>query len=192
MRARHIHVFGASGSGTSSLAAALAARHGHRHLDTDDFYWMPTDPPFQAVRPRAERLTRLEAALERWPTWVLSGSLCGWGDPLIPRFDLVVFLWVPTDVRMARLRAREQQRYGAEAIAPGGSLHRGHVEFMSWAAGYDDGGPGMRSRAMHEAWLAALPTPVVRLDGDRPLEEQLALLQRRVLESEGASDGSRR
>ena len=46
MRSRRIHVLGASGSGTSSLAAAIARRHGHRHLDTDDFFWMPTDPPY--------------------------------------------------------------------------------------------------------------------------------------------------
>ena len=44
--------------------------------------------------------------------WVLSGSLSGWGDPLVPKFDLVVFLFVPNEVQMQRLRAREIQRYG--------------------------------------------------------------------------------
>lgn len=176
MRYRRIHIFGASGSGTSSLAAALALRHGHRHLDTDDFYWLPTDPPFQTVRPREERLARLQGAIEDSPAWVLSGSLCGWGDPLIPRFDLIVFLLVPAAVRLARLRVREEQRYGADAIAPDGPLHRAHVEFMSWAARYDHGDVSMRSRAMHEAWLATILPPVVRLSGDRPVSEQLALL----------------
>src|SRR5262245_19615648 len=137
MRYRRVHIFGASVSGTTSLATALAGRHGHLHLDTDDFYWLPTQPPFQTVRPREERLGRLETALAQSASWALSGSLCGWGDPVIPRFDLVVFLVVPTDVRMARLRAREEQRYGTSAIAPGGPLHRGHVEFMDWAARYD-------------------------------------------------------
>ena len=42
----HIHILGASGSGTSTLAKAISLRHGHRFLDTDDFYWKPTDPPF--------------------------------------------------------------------------------------------------------------------------------------------------
>ena len=178
VRSARVHIFGASGSGTSSLAAALARWHGHRHLDTDDFYWMPTDPPFQQVRPPGERLARLESAIEQSPTWVLSGSLCGWGDPLIPRFDLVVFLLVPTPVRIARLRAREEQRYGAAAIAPGGPLHRAHVEFMDWATRYDDGGLDMRSHAMHEAWLTTVAAPLVRLVGDRPLGDQLALLER--------------
>src|ERR1700752_4072597 len=107
-----VHIFGASGSGTSSLASALAAKHGHRHLDTDDFFWLPTDPPFEQPRPREARLALLRSALAESPSWVLSGSLCGWGDPLIPQCDLVVFLVVPTDVRLTRLRAREATRYG--------------------------------------------------------------------------------
>jgi adenylate kinase family enzyme len=74
---RHVHIFGASGSGTITLAAALAARHGHRHLDTDDFYWLPTDPPYRHPRPHEPRLALLRSALDASESWVLSGSLCG-------------------------------------------------------------------------------------------------------------------
>jgi adenylate kinase family enzyme len=171
---RRVHIFGASGSGTTTLALALAAAHGHRHLDTDDFYWLPSNPPFRDVRPVEERLVLLRRALVEGPAWVISGSLCGWGDPLIPEFDLVVFLAVATEVRMARLRAREVERYGREAIAPGGALHGSHTEFLDWAARYDAGGLDMRSRALHEVWLAALPGATLRLEGDRPVAEQLA------------------
>ena len=167
-----IHIVGASGSGTTSLAAELAGRYGHRHLDTDDFYWRRTDPPFREKRPPEERLASLRTTFQEAKRWVLSGSLCGWGDPLIPEFELVVFLLVPTPVRLARLRAREIERYGRQAIAPGGALHEAHVEFLEWAGRYDTGDPEMRSRAMHEAWLAALPCSVVRLEGDLSIVEQ--------------------
>ena len=167
-----IHIVGASGSGTTSLAAELAGRYGHRHLDTDDFYWRRTDPPFREKRPPEERLASLRTTFQEAKRWVLSGSLCGWGDPLIPEFELVVFLLVPTPVRLARLRAREIERYGRQAIAPGGALHEAHVEFLEWAGRYDTGDPEMRSRAMHEAWLAALPCSVVRLEGDVSIVEQ--------------------
>lgn len=167
-----IHIVGASGSGTTSLAAELAGRYGHRHLDTDDFYWRRTDPPFREKRPPEERLASLRTTFQEAKRWVLSGSLCGWGDPLIPELELVVFLLVPTPVRLARLRAREIERYGRQAIAPGGALHEAHVEFLEWAGRYDTGDPEMRSRAMHEAWLAALPCSVVRLEGDVSIVEQ--------------------
>ena len=105
--------------------------------------------------------------------------LC-WGDPLIPEFDLVVFLVVPTEVRLARLRAREVERYGQEALGPGGTLHQAHVEFLDWAARYDGGGPEMPSRVLHEAWLSTLPGAVLRLEGDRSVVEQLARIQASV------------
>ena len=47
------------------------------------------------------------------------------------------------------------------------------MEFLEWAGRYDSGGPEMRSRALHEAWLAALPCSVVRLEGDRSVSEQV-------------------
>lgn len=172
-----VHIVGASGSGTTTLGAAIAARFGHRHLDTDDFFWERTDPPYRVQRPREERLASLSRALGESPTWVLSGSLCGWGDPLIPEFELVVFLVVSTEVRLARLLAREVSRYGKDAIAPGGKLHGAHVAFLEWAGRYDAGGLEMRSRALHEAWLAALPCRVMRLEGTRSSDEQLAAIE---------------
>ena len=103
---------------------------------------------------------------------MLSGSRCGWGDIFIPRFDLVIFLSVPTEIRLARLEQREQRRYGSEALAPGGAMHEANVAFMNWAAAYGDGGDDMRSRRRHEKWLAALPCPCLRLDGPLAVEEQ--------------------
>jgi adenylate kinase family enzyme len=172
-----IHILGASGSGTTTLAAAVAAKHGHRHLDTDDFFWLPTDPPYRTPRPREARLEMLSIALAASPAWVLSGSLCGWGDSLIARFQLIVFLAVQTEVRLQRLRARELARYGHDAIAPGGRFHQAHVAFLEWAARYDHADATERSRALHDGWLAAVRVPVVRLEGDRPVAAQLASIE---------------
>ena len=158
-----IHVVGASGAGTTTLARELTGRLGATHLDTDDFFWLPTTPRFQKIRERSERQALLGDALARHPSWVLSGSLCGWGDIFIPRFELVVFLWLAPDVRLARLRAREQAEFG-RSIAPGGPRHAEFEKFMAWAAGYDDGLEiPERCLKLHEQWLAALPCPVVRI-----------------------------
>jgi adenylate kinase family enzyme len=174
----HIHILGASGSGTSTLGDALAHSFGYVHLDTDDYFWEPTTPPFQQPRDRQRRQALLAAALDAHPRWVLSGSLYGWGDLFIPRFDLVIFLFVPQEIRMARLQAREQRRFGQEALAPGGAMHAAHVAFMNWAAGYDEGGDDIRSRRRHEQWLAALPCPCIRLAGLLTVEEQLIQLEK--------------
>jgi adenylate kinase family enzyme len=174
---KRIHIFGASGSGTTTLASALSAKHGHRHFDSDDFYWLPTDPPYQQKRTPSDRQTLLAKALAGIDSWVVSGSLCGWSDPFLSRFELVVFLLVPVAERLARLRAREIMRYGNEAIAVGGRLHKTHVEFLNWAQQYDDGGLNIRSRALHEQWIRRLPCNVLRLDGNRAVETLLSEIE---------------
>ncbi|MBW3587889.1 MAG: AAA family ATPase [Actinobacteria bacterium] len=175
-----IHVFGASGAGTTNLGKLISHKYGHRHLDTDDFYWLPTDPPFREKRRPEQRLRLLDLAMGGSEKWVLSGSLVGWGDPLIPLFELVVFLYLDPDVRLARLRARELERYGPDAISVGGPLEEQHRAFMEWAAAYDTGGMEVRSRALHEAWMAQIPCPVVRMEARRSADDLLRELEERV------------
>ena len=175
---KRVHILGASGSGTTTLAAALAKHAGWPHLDTDSFFWFPSDPPFQHIRPVEARVAMLRAEVEKPGGWALSGSLFGWGDVFIPLFDLVVFLYVPADLRMARLRAREIARYGEAAIGPGGAMHAASTAFLQWAAGYDEGdleqGSEYRCLRVHNAWLAALPGPVLRLEGEATVEANVA------------------
>jgi hypothetical protein len=79
------------------------------------------------------------------------GFPCGWGDLFIPRFDLVILLVVPQEIRLACLKAREQRRFGVDALALGGALHETPVAIINWAATYDKGSADMRSRQRHES-----------------------------------------
>ena len=166
-RAR-LHVTGAAGSGTTTLGRALAQRLAAPHFDTDDVFWAPTDPPYRRKREPEQRLRLLIELLGERPRWVLSGSLDSWGAPVVPLFDMVVWLDVPTELRLSRLALRERVRYGRAAIAPGGPLHADHLHFLAWAADYDRGLHAGRNRHRHEAWLAELSCKVLRLDGSRP------------------------
>lgn len=171
-----IHILGASGSGTSTLARTMAEQWGYTWLDTDDFFWQPTDPPYVQPRPVEERIERMRAALDAGADCAISGSLCNWGEGFIPRFTLVVWLQTATPLRLARLRAREAAAFGAR-IAPGGDMHEAHERFVAWAATYDTAGPETRSVARHAAWTAQLPCPVLRLDGAEPPRDNLARIR---------------
>ena len=178
MKSCRIHITGASGAGVSSLGRALAGALSIPHHDTDDYFWQPTSPPYQQMRERADRLRLMNAMFVPRPGWVLSGSLAGWGDAIIPAFDCVVFLTTPTEIRLQRIRAREATRYGADAVAAGGSRHKETEEFIEWASQYDANAGASRSLAKHEAWLAALPCPVLQLDGSQPLPKLVAEVSR--------------
>ena len=66
---------------------------------------------------------------------------------------------------------RSELRFIADAVAVGGWRHEETEAFIEWASHYEDGSREGRTRAKHEAWLAKLPCPVLRLDGSRPLAE---------------------
>lgn len=172
---KRIHITGASGSGTSTLARALCEKLGYSHYDTDDYFWVPTPIRFTQKREVEERKELLTHDLESNSGWILSGSLCGWGDAFIPYFDLVVYLSLPKDIRMNRLQDREKQRYGRE-IEPNGSRYLLHLEFIEWASQYDEAGAQMRSKALHDIWLSGLPCPVLRIEGDKTVEERVNIV----------------
>ena len=171
-----IHIVGASGSGTSTLAKAMSGKYGYKHIDTDHYYWLPAEEPFTIVRPIEDRIKLLLKDLQSHDKWVLSGSLCGWGDVFIPYFDLVIYIWLPKDIRMRRLEERETHRYG-EDISSGGRRYESYQKFMEWASMYDTAGIEMRSRALHEEWLAALPCSVERIEGDISVEDKLNYIE---------------
>jgi len=167
-----IHIFGAEGSGTTTLAVAVSERFGHIHLDTDDFFWEPTEPLYREIRSVATRQAMLRKAFEEHSRWVLSGSLCGWGDVFIDRLELAIFLHVPHEVRIARIIARERQRYG-DAISENGSMRRHHLEFIEWASKYDTADESMRSLRLHEKWMATLRCRCIRIEGEMTTNERL-------------------
>lgn len=101
-------------------------------------------------------------------TWVLSGSIMGWGEDLMAMFDAVVFLTLDPETRMTRLLARERIR-GLELAKAGGLDEAAHEEFMSWAQGYDNPDFAGRNRGRHEQWLAMLSCPLLRLDSSSPV-----------------------
>ena len=160
-----IHIFGASGSGTTSIANAVCEKLGYKHFDTDNYYWLKTKIPFTEVRHTEERLEMMSKDLSNNGKWVLSGSLDGWGNPLVPLFQLVVFVYVSTDIRIERIKKREQNRYGKDVL-PGGSRYQSTKEFIDWAAGYDSGLLTGRSLPRHNKWLASLECKVIRIVND--------------------------
>ncbi len=168
---QRIHIFGAPGSGVSSLGKALANRLGFSHFDTDDYYWFTDDElPYRRKRNAEHRRKLLQHDIEKTPQWVLSGALCGWGDVFIPEFEAAFYLWLPAEIRLERIRERETQRYGAARLEPGGDLSAVYQKFLDWAAGYDVESGNLRSRAAELQWLERLRCPVWRIEEELPLD----------------------
>ena len=80
-------------------------------------------------------------------------------DLFAPLFDLVVvFVYVPKDVRVERIKKRSVERFGKEAL-PGGGRYEAEKEFIEWAASYDTGTNTGRNLQKHEKWLGSVFKP---------------------------------
>src|SRR4030095_7694462 len=132
-----LHILGASGSGVTTLGNELAARLNVSYFDADDFYWEKSYPPFTVKRKSEERNLKLKTQLKKSEDSILGGSVMNWGDDLLPKFALIVFLYIQKEIRIERLRKREWERYG-EVIYKDPDWNKRFEEFISWAADYDD------------------------------------------------------
>ncbi|MCF7688160.1 MAG: AAA family ATPase [Cephaloticoccus sp.] len=165
MTPKRIQITGASGSGTTTLGLALSQLLGWKQIDADDYYWLPTTPPFQEKRDSTERLKWIMKDLQSEQGAIATGSVIGWGRELEDAFDLIVYLHIPAEIRLQRLKDREIERHGE--INP---------EFIEWASRFDEGDLTVRSRQLIEKWMGERQAQILRLEGDLSVEERVAVV----------------
>ncbi|MCD8740269.1 AAA family ATPase [Mucilaginibacter roseus] len=170
-----INIMGASGAGVTTLGRALANATGYAYIDSDDYYWDNAGhaSPFTIRRQAANRNQMLLHDLRSHGNWILGGPVMNWGVLEHVNFDMVVFLQLPPQLRMARLKKREHERYG-DIIFSDATRNRQFVDFMNWAAGYDDNtAPSSRTLQNQLSWLQSLNCPVLRITGDTTVDDRL-------------------
>jgi adenylate kinase family enzyme len=171
-----INIIGASGTGKTTLAKALAHKLDCLQFDSDDYFHIPTNPPYQKQRSPEERKALIERDLSKQSSWVLSGGAAVWEPTPELDFTLVVFLYLAPAIRLERLRVREAKLFGAR-IQAAGDMALDHKEFMEWTAGYDSGkSAGTNTLLRHESFLVSVRCPALRIDEPMTTEEQVALI----------------
>ncbi|MDT5351450.1 MAG: hypothetical protein QOH91_4737 [Mycobacterium sp.] len=169
-----VDVIGASGTGKTTLARAIVGALGIPAFESDDYYHVPTDPPYRVQRTPEERCAMLERDLALHASWVLSGGAATWSPAPALDFTLRVFLYLPPEERLRRLIHRERESFG-DRIARGGDMEADHLAFLAWTRGYDDStSEGTNTLAHHEALVARATCPVLRLSGAVTREEALS------------------
>lgn len=156
----------------------MASRLRWPFIDTDDHYWLPTEPPYQTKRDTVARVEMMLAELGGHESSIVSGSVMNWGHELEDSFDLIVFLYLDASIRLRRLEIREEEELG-----------RADSEFMEWASQYDNGTSVGRSLVNHKKWLAGRECRVLNIEGDLSVEERCELVMEALpnlaLDSEG-------
>ena len=86
------------------------------------------------------------------------GSMCGWGDVFKNDFTRAVYLYVPTEVRMARIIERDRADL-VRGLNRGGDMYERIRHSCNGRAKYDTAGLEMRSRRCTNNGCATLTLP---------------------------------
>ncbi|MEU8263083.1 adenylate kinase [Micromonospora sp. NPDC048999] len=172
MRPQRIALVGPVASGKSTLAAAIAAHTGLRHVDLDALFWAPNWTPVDT--PDFHTAVRHALAAQ---AWVADGNYGGdVAESLLERADLAVWLDLPLRTCLPRLIRRSLRR-----AATGQELFAGNRETFRHLASRDSilwWGPAHHHRHRRR-WaqrlhpLKAGGLPVLRLDQPAAVAPQL-------------------
>lgn len=174
-----ILLFGASGSGTTTLGSSVETRTGFKHLDADDYYWKKTNPPYQEKIALDERNRNLKADFEKFEDVIVSGSLVTWGKEWETAFDIAFFIRLENIERMERLKKRESELYG-EKLLTDSKIQKKFMAFLEWANQYENPNFKGRSLKVHNNWIKALNYPVITLNGQMKITDKVSIILKEI------------
>ena len=164
-----IIICGMNGSGKSTLGRALAEHLGWRFLDNEDLYFPKTDPahPFAVERTQDEVEQLLLEALRQDERLIFASVRGNYGEAAFPHYKAAVLVEVPRDIRLARVKERSFRKFG-ERMLSGGELYESEQRFFDIVAA--------RPEDYATRWLQGLDIPVLRVDGTRPVGENIVII----------------
>lgn len=163
-----ICICGLNGSGKTTLARALARELRYKHMDVEQYYFTSADNPYASSRTREEVERLLGEDIRQNPCFVFSAVNGNMTEEINAQYNLVIYLDVPVDIRMKRIRQRAIDAFG-DRVLVGGDMYEQEEKFFAYAV--------KRTPDKIEAWLGTMSCPVLRLDGTEPLQENVRAIK---------------
>lgn len=113
-------------------------------------------------------------------TFVFFAVKGDYGEEILPYYRYVVRIEVPKAVRLRRVERRSYEKFGARML-PGGDLYKQETDFFRMAAA--------RTEQEVENWLQLLSSPILRIDGTKPVEENISHIINWIARTEQRMEG---
>lgn len=164
---RGICICGLNGSGKTTLAASLARRLNYKHLDIEDYYFLPSDIPYSRPRTKEEVIPLVLEDIHENPCFVFSSVKGDMTHEINAKYDLVVYLDVPKEIRMERIKKRAFDKFG-DRVLIGGDMYEQEEAFFKMAS--------KREPSAIEAWLNTISCKVLCLDGTKDINDNVKMI----------------
>lgn len=122
-----IYIIGCSCSGKTTLARGLSEYLGIKHLELDEYWWLPD----WKMRDKQEFRQMIREETARHDCWVIDGNYSLVSDLLLPEADLVIWLNLPfLTVFWRSIRRTIKRIHSQEAVCNGNTENLGSL--LGW------------------------------------------------------------
>lgn len=164
-----ILICGLNGVGKSTVGKALAVRLSYQFIDNEDLFFQKNDLSYEFDHPRskAEVIHILNDLISEDRSFVFCAVRGDYGDKFLSALDHIIYIYVPREERDKRVFNRSFEKFG-ERMLEGGDLYERENSFIVLAQNRPDD--------YVERWIETVNIPVTRIDGTRPVEENVEYL----------------
>lgn len=164
---------GLNGVGKSTLGRDLAEKTGFYFIDNEDLYFPKTDLKYlyDSPRSREEVEKRLFDEIKAHKNSIFAAVKGDYGEDFCALLRCAVLVCVPRELRLRRVKSRSFQKFG-DRILPGGDLYEREKYFLDLVSS--------RPENLVEDWARSLRCPVIRVDGTKPIAENIAFILERM------------
>lgn len=164
-----IIVCGGNGAGKSTFGKCLAEKLGYEFLDIEDYYFVSGDSDYSYRNSRTydEVCDLLYEDLKKYENCIFSSVKGNYGDKVEQLFTGAVYIKVPKEIRIKRVKECSFQKFG-NRILEGGDLYEQEKNFFYMVEA--------RSEQDVEDWLGSTGIPIVKIDGTMSYEHNAKLV----------------
>ncbi|WMJ86113.1 AAA family ATPase [Anaerocolumna sp. MB42-C2] len=168
-----IAIVGGNGSGKTTMGAALSKALDYKHMDIEDYYFEDTEIPYSRPRTRKEVLQLMEQDAFEHSNFIISAVNADLGDQINSLYECVIYLKVPLEIRLKRVKERSYDKFG-DRVLTGGDLYEQEQEFFDSIV--------TKTLEKTDDWVKCIPCPIIYADGTKPIDETVGLLLSKMAE----------
>lgn len=174
-----IAVCGANGCGKTTLGNALSKELKIHCMDIEEYYFDNGIRPYSNPRSRDEVVKLIQRDIGKYDEFIISAVNCNLGEEINKCYRLVVYVYAPLGVRMERIKNRSYQQFG-KRMQMGGDLYEQEQRFFEFVRNESE-------RKIEEtvAWINTLSTPVLQIDGTKPIKEIVKEIIKQIMKGKG-------
>ncbi|WP_102399015.1 hypothetical protein [Haloimpatiens massiliensis] len=109
----------------------------------------------------------------KYPNFIISAVNGDLGDKINSLYECVIYLTVPLEIRLKRVKQRSYDKFGDRVLA-GGDMYEQEQGFFDSVV--------TKNMEKTDEWVKGISCPVIYVDGTKPIDETIKLLLTKLTE----------